>query len=110
MCWQKAILNRYRETYPKESIRATAKRIGVHYSRLSRVISGAEMKVSEYESLNKLIAEKSLSSDYSIRLFNEALTKLPQKKMTELVVLLERSLINYQIVNKPIIEKFKLIS
>lgn len=110
MCWQQAILKRYRETYPKESMRSTAKKLGVHYSRLSRIINGSEMKVSEYESFNKLIAHKSITNDYSIRLFNEAMSKLPKKRIKEITILIERSLINYQIVHKPIIEKFNLIS
>lgn len=109
MCWQKAIIDRYKEIYPKDSVRAIAQRVGIHYSRANRILSGAEMKVSEYEAFNNVIAKRSFSNDYSVKLFNQALSKLPPKKVQDFVHSLERSLINYQIVHKPIIENFEYI-
>ena len=109
MCWQKAVIERYKEVYPKDSIRAIAQRVGIHYSRASRILSGAEMKVSEYEAFNNVIARRSFSNDYSVKLFNQALSQLPRHKINDFIHSLERSLINYQIVHKPIVEKFKFI-
>ena len=45
---QKNILTRYKEKYPKETLKQTQQKTGIHYTRVFRLYNGSEMKLKEY--------------------------------------------------------------
>lgn len=109
MSWQNAVINRYKEVYPKDSIRDIARRTGIHYSRAGRLLNGADMKLKEFQAFNKAVSKDGPAIDYAVKLFDECLIKLSAKKINSIISSLENNIIHYQIANKSLVEQFKYI-
>lgn len=108
MSWQQATLDRYRKKFPKDSLRDVSYKTGIHYSRACRIFNGSEMRISELQAFERALEKKTNTIRYGMSLFEACLLSLPQKRLNEFFSLMERNLINYQIVHKSVLEQFDI--
>jgi hypothetical protein len=55
---QQKILQRYRQIYPKDSLKEISNRTGIQQTRVFRLLQGKAMKVKELEVFEEIINEK----------------------------------------------------
>ena len=58
---QKEILEKYKALYGKQTLKKMSEQTGIQLTRMFRLLNGAEMKISEYEVLLKLVNEKTFN-------------------------------------------------
>ena len=61
MNYQESILKRYKETFPKHTLKNISEETGIQMTRVFRLLNGAEMKLKEYEEFERILRESSLS-------------------------------------------------
>ena len=81
---QKNTINKFRRIYPKLTYIQISAMAGIQQTRTFRIFNGSEMKITEFEALEKIIDESDLANDlqrkfsstYKVALLNFSEQKL----------------------------------
>lgn len=60
---QNAVLKKYQELYPDQTLREISKKTGIQQTRVFRILNGHEMRISEYEKFRNIIVANSSECD-----------------------------------------------
>lgn len=80
---QESILNQYRETFPNDKLKDYCAKTGIQITRIHRVLNGAEMKLSEFEAIEKAIQGDDPITEDFIKTAFKCIKKLNSKKISE---------------------------
>ena len=89
---QKEIIAQLKNLYPKTSQKELAALVGLHPSRIQRILKGAPMKLKEWERFWKIV-EKNPQAPINVKLqesFNNCLLHLTPKGKEKLLAKLQR--------------------
>ncbi len=93
MSLQARILFQYRQLFPRQTLRETAKLTGIQLTRVFRLMNGSAMKLEEYESFRKLVDNhERIHSDSTsfTRSVEQARSTLSEHELSKLTTLIER--------------------
>jgi len=84
---QKKILNEYKSIYPNQTIREVALTTKIHPSRVFRLLNGYEMKITEYEKIDKILRESDAQNSYEqfFSLTDQCFKKLNNERINTLI-------------------------
>lgn len=84
---QRKILHEYKTVFPNQTIKEVAITTKIHPSRVFRLLNGYEMKISEYEKIDKILREKDAQNNYKefFNLTNLCFKSLNDKKINTLI-------------------------
>lgn len=89
---QKSILDQYLEITGEKSFRDIARNTGIQLTRVFRIFNGSKMRVDEYETFKKLIAEH-LEKEFVLEtLAKECIERLSVSAVKELENILRRKI------------------
>ncbi len=90
---QENILRQYRSKFPNDTLKEISHKTGIQITRVHRIFSGAEMKISEFEAVEKALAEKdeSITGDL-ISTTYRCLTKLKASKLHKILATMNYAL------------------
>lgn len=76
---QKVILSQYKENYPQDKLKEISARTNIQITRVFRILNGAEMKLTEYESFRSAI-NTDYEADELVLLAKKSLLLLSKEK------------------------------
>ncbi len=84
---QKQILNEYKTVFPNQTIKEVAITTKIHPSRVFRLLNGYEMKISEYEKIDKILRQNNATNNYEefFKLTDLCFKKLNTTKINTLI-------------------------
>jgi predicted transcriptional regulator len=85
---QEKILKNYRELYPNDKLKDISQKTKIHMSRIFRILNGQEMKISEYETFQSLIALNTIYKDENefIHAAQKCSSKLSPERLNSLFI------------------------
>lgn len=91
---QKELWRKYQEKFPNESLKKTAEKLNIQFSRLYRISKGQEMKLSEYISFQQHIYQDRPQNTRNnlLRFINEHFFSLDEKMALSLKKQIEYSI------------------
>lgn len=95
MSLQSKVIEKYKETYPHDTLREIAKRTGIQLTRVFRLFNGNAMKLEEYETFTHIINQKNSIPSHCefLNLTKEASKKLSQDQLEGIVRIINRKMI-----------------
>ena len=88
---QTSIIKRYKEVFPKDTIKMISEKTSIQLTRVFRLISGHEMKVSEFEKFENAIDKQCGISNLG-NLSKQCLLELSHENLNELISFMQRKL------------------
>lgn len=83
---QKTILITFKRHYPTLTLNESSKLLNINRTRLFRILNGAEMKISEYESFEKsILKDQGISTNSFLIMAKECLKQLNSEKLDTLM-------------------------
>jgi signal recognition particle GTPase len=92
---QKSTIKKFKIRFPNNTYSEIAKITGIQQTRAFRIFNGSEMKLSEYESLNKLMQTDGIVDQFQntfSKLANKIQVTLPEKKVKKYIIKFQREL------------------
>lgn len=90
MLGQKFLLQRFRREYPDLTFKEIAKKTGINTTRVFRLFNGQEMKLSEYQLLDKLLDKNPIEEKAEL-----CSRELPKEQLEKISDIMERYLDSY---------------
>lgn len=81
---QNAIIKQYKENYPNDKLKEISQKTNIQITRVFRILNGAEMKLSEYESFNHAIGSH-YQADELVILAKKSLNHISKKRRESLI-------------------------
>ena len=69
---QLILINHYKSIFPNDTLKDISTKTGIQHTRVFRIFNGAEMKISEYQVLDKIIQK---ARDFSNTEFRDVLSE-----------------------------------
>ena len=84
---QQSLITKYKKSFPEETFKQISIKTGIQLTRAFRIFNGAEMKLSEYESINNALKTISQFSVIDFRAASgECEIQLSSEQLNEMVV------------------------
>ena len=90
---QKNTINRFRKIYPKQTYVQISQMSGIQQTRAFRIFNGSEMKITEFEVLEKLIDDSDLANDLQRKFsstYKSALMNFSENKLKKYLFKIQR--------------------
>jgi hypothetical protein len=88
---QQKVISLYKEMYPQDTIKTISLKTSIQQTRVFRIFNGAEMKISEFEKLERLVINKNLEKSF-ILIARKCLDSLPQNQINQMQSLMSQNL------------------
>lgn len=94
---EKEIIRRYRQVYPKDTLKMISEKTGIQITRVFRIMNGKPMKVKELEVFERVINQSQTSNKHLTefeRLTKMALSILSVRDLNHIAQIMERKIQN----------------
>ncbi|MBD65243.1 MAG: hypothetical protein CME62_08550 [Halobacteriovoraceae bacterium] len=91
MSLQQQVLKLYKENFPTSTLQSISDQTGIQITRVFRIFNGAEMKVTEYETFQRILGGEKFNAEL-IKVAGECLEKLTKERNAFIVAQLKHAL------------------